>query len=67
MNATLTIDGKEFEVEISHIVFDKYSCPQVSLNVVGGIDEFEELTRNTDALSKTSEPTISVYERGATW
>lgn len=67
MNATLTIDGKEFEVEISHIVFDKYACPRVSLNIVSGIEEFKELTRNTDVLSKKSEPTISVYERGATW
>ena len=68
MKATLTIDGKELEVKISHIIFDKYACPQLGLNVISGIDEFEELTRKNDVLPKESdEPIISFYERGATW
>ena len=68
MKATLTIDGKEFNVEISHIILDRYACPQLSLNIMSNTEEFEELARKNDGLSEEPDnSTIIVYERGAKW
>ena len=68
MKATLTIDGKEFNVEISHIILDRYACPQLSLNIMSTTEEFEELARKNDGLSEEPDnSTIIVYGRGAKW
>lgn len=68
MKANLKIDGKEFDVEISHIILDRYACPQLSLNIMSNTEEFEELARKNDGLSEEPDnSTIRVYGRGAKW
>lgn len=68
MKVTLTINEKEFDVEISHIILDRYACPQLSLNILSNTEEFKELARKNDGLSEEPDNSaIRIYGRGAKW